>query len=159
MPISALREFIHTSIRGREIGLDHSRRLVGIPGMRHAPEFSTAGSTLDNVGGMSVLSGSTDAWTLPAPLGVGVEKTIVNASTLSTAAMAIVRSTAQGACGFLGSTSAGGIASTAPGVRFNLIGCGAAVKFISVSSAIWAPVGVVGNLTSSAMTYTVSTSS
>ncbi len=147
------------SIRGNDLGFDTQKRLAGHAGVRMPTEFSTAGSTLDERGGLSVLSGSTDAWTLRSPLVAGVEKIVVNCSTLSTATMGIVRSTASGSCFFMGSTSAGGLSSTAPGVRINLVAAGAAVRLISVSSAAWVPVGFTGNITSSAYTYTVSTSS
>jgi hypothetical protein len=151
-------EILH-SLYGRLFGLDARGFAVGLPGLREPTEFSTAGSTLA-AHGLSVLSGSTDAWTLPAPRAAGVRKTILNASTLSTAAMAIVRSTADGFdCAFFGSTVAGGLGSTAPTIRINLVAAGAAVDLISVSSRIWAPIGFTGNITSSAQTYTLSTTS
>jgi hypothetical protein len=158
MPIEKYDNQIRTSLRGREIGLDGVRRLAGVPGLRVPTEFSTAGSTLDETGGLAVLSGSTDAWTLRAPLVAGVDKLIVNASTLSTATMSIVRSTANGACAFLGSTEAGG-GTAGNGRRINLIAYGAAVRLVSISSAVWAPVGNIGNVASSGITYSVSTSS
>jgi hypothetical protein len=159
MPIDRYQDEIATSIRGSELGFDNQRRLVGPPNYRIPTEFSTAGSTLDERGGLAVLSGSTDAWTLRAPLVAGIEKIVTNCSTLSTATHSVVRSTANGNCFFMGSTSAGGLGSTAPGVRINLVAAGAAVRLVSVSSAAWVPVGFTGNITSSAYTYTVSTSS
>lgn len=158
MPIDKYESQIQHSLYGRKFGLDSVGYGVGLPGVRIPTEFTTAGSTLTGHG-LSVLSGSTDAWTLAAPLVAGVEKIVVNASTLSTATLSVVRSTALGACSFLGTTSAGGIASTAPGIRINLVACGAATRLVSVSSAVWAPVGYTGQITSSAYTYTVSTSS
>lgn len=159
MAIDKYESQIGHSLYGRQLGLDHGGYLVGTPGHRMPTEFSTGGSTLSNHG-LSVLSGSTDSWTLPAPRVAGIRKVILNASTLSTAAMAIVRSTADGYdCAFFGSTVAGGLGSTAPTIRINLVAAGQAVELISVSSRIWAPIGFNGNITSSAQTYTLSTSS
>ncbi len=159
MPMDKYESQISHSLYGRRFGFDHAGFGVGHPGDRVPSETSTAGSTLTNFG-ISVLSGSTDAWTLPAPRAIGVTKIVLNASTLSTATMSIVRSTADGfACSFFGSTVAGGLGSTAPTLRINLVGAGAAVVLCSVTSAIWAPVSYTGNITSSAMTYTLSTSS
>lgn len=160
MPIDKYENDMQHSLYGRKFGIDFKGRTVGAVGPRVPTEFSTAGSTLDNDGGMSVLSGSTGFWTLAAPLVKGVEKTILNASTLSTALMVVARSTALGACGFLGSTTsaAGGIGSTNPGVRLNLQNAGACVRLVSVSSDIWAPVGGIGFLTSTTILYNISTS-
>lgn len=159
MPMNEYENEILKSLYGRRLGLDNSGYIVGAPGVREPTELTTAASTLPNFG-LSVLSGSTADFTLPAPRVPGITKTIVNASTLSTATMGIVRSTADGfACAFLGSTVAGGMGSTAPAVRLNLVAAGAAVVLVSVSSAIWAPVAYTGNITSSAYTYTLSTSS
>jgi hypothetical protein len=153
MPLTLYSTEIQTSVRGRELGLDNQRRLVGPPDYRTPTELSTAGSTLDERGGLAVLSGSTDVWTLRAPLVPGVNKYVVNASTLSTATMSLVRSTANGACSFLGTTIAGGIAGGT--VRLNLLNSGSAIHLISVSSAVWAP---VSNMLTS-LYYTNSTSS
>lgn len=159
MPMNKYENEMQHSLYGRKFGLDASGFLVGNPGERQPSELTTAASTLTNFG-VSVLSGSTADFTLPAPRVPGIIKTIVNASTLSTATMGIVRSTADGfACAFLGSTVAGGMGSTSPAVRLNLVACGAAVTLCSISSAIWAPIGFTGNITSSAYTYSFSTSS
>jgi hypothetical protein len=153
MPINKYADQIQTSLRGRELGLDATRRIAGIPGVRVPTEFSTAGSTLDHAGGLSVMSGTTAAWTLQAPLVAGVNKYLVNASTVSTATLSVVRSTANGDCSFLGSTDALGV--NASGRRINLIAVGAGVELISISSAVWAPISNIG----SSASYTVSTSS
>jgi hypothetical protein len=161
MPIDKYESQIQHSLYGRKLGLDNAGFAVGVPGVRIPTETATtAGAATALTGhGLSVLTGSTAAYLLAAPLVAGIEKIIVNASTLSTATLSVVRSTALGDCSFLGTTSAGGIASTAPGLRINLVACGAAARLVSVSSACWAPVGYTGNITSSAYTYTVSTSS
>lgn len=143
---------ISKSLYGRRLGLDHGGYLVGTPGIRVPYEASTAGSTIANYG-ISVLSGSTATWTIQAPLVAGVQKMVVNASTLSTATLSLVRSTANGACSFLGTTIAGGLEGGA--VRINLLNSGSAVHLVSVSSAVWAP---VANIMSS-LYYTNSTSS
>lgn len=153
MPIDRYQDEIQTSIRGNDLGFDNQRRLVGPRDSRVPTEFSTAGSTLDETGGLAVLSGSTDVWTLRAPLVAGVNKYVVNASTLSTATMSLVRSTANGACSFLGTTIAGGLAGGT--VRLNLLNSGSAIHLISVSSAVWAP---VSNMLTT-LYYTNSTSS
>jgi hypothetical protein len=152
MPINKYGDQIQTSLRGRELGLDATRRLVGIPGVRVPTEFSTAQAALDPAGGLAVLSGSTDVWTLTAPLVAGVNKYIVNASTVSTATLSVVRSTANGPCSFLPTS---GVGLAAGGVRINLLNSGSAIELISVSSAVWAPVGNIN----STLYYTNSTSS
>ncbi len=161
MPISEYKDQIQHSLYGRRLGLDKDGFAVGLPGVRIPTETVTtaAAATALTGYGVSVLTGSTAAYLLAAPGVAGIEKILINASTLSTATLSAVRSTASGDCSFLGTTSAGGIASTAPGVRLNLVACGAAVRLVSVSSAVWAPIGYTGNITSSAYTYTVSTSS
>lgn len=157
MAIDKYESQIQHSLYGRKWGLDNNGYGVGLPGVRVPTELTTAGSTLTNYG-LSVLSGSTDAWTLTAPLVAGIEKIVVNASTLSTATMSVVRSTANGACAFAGSTEAGGGAA-GNGRRINLQQYGTAVRLISISSAVWAPVSNIGTVFSTAMAYTVSTSS
>jgi hypothetical protein len=152
MPIDKYESQIQHSLYGRKLGLDKEGFAVAVPGVRVPSEFSTAGSTLTNYG-ISVLSGSTDAWTLPAPQAIGIRKTIVNASTLSTATLSVVRSTANGACSFLHTTATGGIANG--GTRINLLNVGSAVEMVSISTAVWA---VTANVLSS-LYYTASTSS
>lgn len=159
MPINEYKDQIQHSLYGRKLGLDANGFAVGVPGVRIPTEISTAPSTMASYG-MTAMTGSTGAfWTLGPPMAAGVEKIVINASSASTAVLGIVRSTALGDCSFLGSTSAGGIASTAPGVRITLTACGAAVRLVSVSSAVWAAIGYTGNITSSAFTYNVTTSS
>jgi hypothetical protein len=124
-------EVLH-SLYGRKFGIDKGGHAVGLAGVRVPYEASTAASTLTAYG-MSVLSGSTDFWTLGAPPAIGVEKIIINNSSLSTATMSIVRSSSGSGVTFLGSTANGG-----GGVRINLLNNGAAVTLVGISSAIWA---------------------
>lgn len=131
---------ILTSIRGRELGLDNDRFLCGPLGYREPFESLSAASTMESFG-TSVLTGSTATFTLLAPEKVGQQKEIINASSVSTAAMAIVRSTANGACSFLSLSSnygstAGGDSSDVK--RLNLIFVGSAVALRAVSTAQWA---------------------
>jgi hypothetical protein len=145
---------IQTSLRGREIGLDSDRFLCGIPGYREPLETLTAASTMDSIG-TSVLTGSTASFTLLAPEKVGQQKEIINASSISTAAMAIVRSTANGACNFLPVTSGTTEGATEGNVkRLNLINVGARVVLRAISTAQWAPISF-----GSSLYFTLSTSS
>ena len=131
---------IQTSIRGRELGFDNDRFLVGMPGMREPFESLTAASTMETYG-TTALSGSTGAFTLLAPEKVGQVKEIINASSISTAAMAIVRSTANGACSFLPMTSGTTEGASEGNVkRINLLRCGASVVLRAISASQWAPI-------------------
>jgi hypothetical protein len=154
MAIDRYQDEIATSLRGNDLGFDRERRLAGMTGVRFPTEFLTAASTMAT-NGLTALSGSTATFTIQAPLVAGVEKIIVNASTLSTAVMTVVRSTAAGACAFLGSTANG----AASGVSVTLQAQGASVRLISISSDVWATVGNVGNITSSGKIMNITTSS
>lgn len=124
-------EVLH-SLYGRKLGLDKGGYAVGLPGVRVPIESSTATAALTAYG-MSVLSGSTDTWTLGAPPAIGVEKQIINNSTLSTATMSVVRSSSGSGVTFAGSTANGG-----GGVRINLVANGAGITLVGISSAAWA---------------------
>jgi hypothetical protein len=154
MAVDTFGSDILKSFYGRKFGLDKLGFLTGHVGSREPQESVTSASTLDNKG-TSVLSGSTATFTLAAPLVKGVMKEIINASSISTAAMAIVRSTALGACSFLSLSSAFGTSAETAAVRINLINVGAAVRLRSISSAQWAPTGMTG----SSLYYTNTTSS
>jgi hypothetical protein len=155
MPANRWGAEIQTSIRGRELGLDNDRFLAGPPGFREPLESVSAASTLDSVG-TSVLTGSTATFTLLAPEKVGQQKEIINASSISTATMAIVRSTANGACNFLPVTSGTTEGATEGNVkRLNLLNVGARVVLRAISTAQWAPV----SFPQSSLYFTISTSS
>lgn len=147
-------EQIQTSLRGRELGLDNDRFLAGPPGFREPFESLTAASTMESFG-TTVLSGSTATFTLLAPEKIGQQKEIINGSSISTAAMAIVRSTANGACNFLPCTSGTTEGATEGNVkRLNLINCGARVVLRAVSASQWAPISF-----GSSLYFTLSTTS
>lgn len=144
-----------TSIHGRKLGVDHNNFLVGQSGAREPFESLTASATMANHG-VTVLSGTTAAFTITAPPAVGVYKEIINASSISTAAMAVVRSTASGACVFLPNTSGSTEGATEGNVkRLNLINVGAAIGLRAISSAQWSVVAVP----QSSLYYSLSTSS
>lgn len=146
---------IQTSIRGRELGFDNDRFLVGPLGWREPFEALTAASTMETYG-TTALSGSTAAFTLLAPEKVGQVKEIINASSISTAAMAIVRSTANGACGFLPVTSGTTEGATEGNVkRLNLINVGSRVVLRAISTSQWAPT----SFPQSSLYFTLSTTS
>lgn len=132
MAIDKHDDEILTSLHGRKLGIDRQGYLVGVPGVRDGYEASTAASTLTAYG-MSVLSGSTDTWTLGAPPAIGVEKQIINNSSLSTATLSIVRSSSGSGVTFAGSTANGG-----GGVRINLLNNGAGITLIGISTVAWA---------------------
>lgn len=131
---------IQTSIRGRELGFDNDRFLCGPLGYREPFETLAAASTMETFG-TTTLTGTTATYTLLAPEKLGQLKEIINASSISTAAMAIVRSTANGACSFLPQTSGTTEGASEGNVkRINLLRCGASVLLRAISSAQWAPV-------------------
>jgi len=154
MPIDRYNDEIQKSLLGGRLGFDNRDFLVGPAGSRIPTETATTAGVatpLTNYG-LSVLTGSTATYLLEAPLVAGVEKIIVNASTLSTATMSVVRASSGSGTSFLATTIAGGTANG--GVRLNLLNCGSAVRLVSISSAIWAPVGI-----GSSLYFTNSTSS
>lgn len=141
-----------TSIHGRRFGLDSDGHAVGVSGVRAPVETSTAASTLTAYG-VSILTGSTASHTLPAPAADGVMKTIINASTVSTATMSITRASSDFA--ILGSTG-----GDPEGAKFNLLNSGSAVTFVGYyhsaeAKYYWAP--TVSK--ASSLYYTISTSS
>ena len=142
------RKDIATSVHGRKLGIDHKGHLVGARSVRLPVELSTGTEALRTYG-VSVLSGTTAVWTLAAPPAIGAMKTIVNASSLSTATLSIVRSSSSSGVTFGGSTANGG-----GGVRINLLLNGSAVTLIGVSSVAWHPLGL-----SSTLAMNVTTSS
>jgi hypothetical protein len=145
---------IQTSIRGRNLGFDNDVFLVGPLGLREPLESLSAASTMETFG-TTVLTGSTATFTLLAPEKIGQQKEIINASSISTAAMAIVRSTANGACNFLPVTSGTTEGATEGNVkRLNLINVGARVVLRAISTAQWAPISF-----GSSLYFTLSTSS
>jgi hypothetical protein len=150
--LTDLKNKFLTSIHGRKFGVDHNGFTIGHNGQRLPYEASTAASTLANYG-VSAISGSSADYTLNAPPAIGVEKTIVNLSTLSTATMGIVRATSA-EFSFGGSTAAG-----APsGARVNLVNSGAAVRLLATAVDVWTPIASVTG-PSSAQTYIVVTTS
>jgi hypothetical protein len=146
-------EILH-SLYGRLFGFDGRGFQVGPSGSREPQEPIAAASTLENFG-TSVLTGTTAAFTLAAPLAKGINKEIVNASSISTASMAIVRSTALGACSFLPHTSGTTQASDGGQVRINLLNVGSRVVLRSISTSQWAAM----SFPQSSLYYTATTSS
>jgi len=156
MPITKYDSQIRHSLYGRKLGLDGNDFLVGeFSGSRTPTEIvTTANAATPLTGyGASALTGSTAAYLLAAPAAVGIEKIVVNASTLSTAIMSLVRSTANGACAFAGSSANG----AATGVKITLTANGCAVRLMSFTTDAWTPVGVT--VTSSAQAISITTSS
>ncbi len=154
MTATRFQDQIQTSVRGRELGLDNDRFMCGPLGWREPFETLSAASTMETFG-TTTLTGTTATYTLLAPEKVGQQKEIINASSISTAAMAIVRSTANGACNFLPVTSGTTEGATEGNVkRLNLINAGARVVLRAISSAQWAPISF-----GSSPYFTLSTSS
>lgn len=154
--LETIRGTIMTSIHGRRLGLDKDEYLVGFKDNRKAVEdiSTTVPTTVIAYGVTRVLtSGSSQGPTqhfLPAP-AVGVEKTIIMAST-STGSQQFL-STANGASIF--NTSAG----TTVGL-LNFVGPGGSVTLIGLSTAIWG-IKAICNIASTALaqsiTFTTST--
>jgi hypothetical protein len=147
-------EILH-SLYGRLFGFDGRGFIVGPSGQRTPTEIATTAAAATPLTGFgaSALTGSTAAYVLAAPEAIGIEKIVVNASTLSTAVMSLVRSTVNGACAFAGSTANG----AATGVKITLQANACAVRLMAFSTAVWTPVGVV--VTSSAQAVAITTSS
>jgi hypothetical protein len=124
---------------GRRLGLDGKDYIAGVSGYREPFESLSAASTLETFG-TSFLTGSTAAFTLLAPEKVGQQKEIINGSSISTATMSVVRSTANGACSIASlSTIYGALAADAePAKRLNLLFTGTAITLRAVSTAQWA---------------------
>lgn len=119
------------SIYGHKLGIDKDGFLVGPPGARDGVETVTSASTLDSAG-TSVLTGTTLSHTLNGAVAAGVRKTIINASSVSTATMSISRGTT--AIAFYGST--GGYLD---GAKISLLNSGSAIELIAISTSAWAP--------------------
>jgi hypothetical protein len=136
MPITPYRP-LH-SIYGHRLGVDKDGFIVGPPGARVGAESVASASTLDNTG-VSVLTGSTASHTIGGAPAAGVRKTIINASSVSTATMSISRSST--AIAFYGST--GGYLD---GAKISLLNSGSAVELISVSTSAWAPLSAKSTL-------------
>jgi hypothetical protein len=142
------------SLYGRVFGVNRQGYAIS-KGWIEPYESSTAASTLADTG-TSLLSGSTADFTLAAPPFRGVTKEIINASSVSTATMGVVRSTANGACSFLPCTSgttAGGDSTDVK--RLNLLQVGSAVRLRAISTSQWAVVSIPA----SSLYFTISTSS
>ncbi len=141
MPANRWGSEILKSFFGRRHGMDHFDFLAGPAGLREPQESIAVASTLDTFG-TSVLTGSTAIHTIQAPLKPGQLKEIVNASSVSTATMSLVRSTANGACSFASqSTQYGALAADAePAKRLNLLFTGTALTLRAISTAQWAVV-------------------
>jgi len=137
MPITNYRPL--SSIRGHRLGLDKDGFIVGPPGLRAGAETISTAALLDNTG-ISVLTGTTLSHTIGGAPAAGVRKTIINASSVSTATMSIRRSST--AIGFLGSTGAG----STDGAAINLLNSGSAVELIAISTSVWAPVSAKSTL-------------
>lgn len=120
-----------TSLHGRRHGLDDNDFVVGSAGSRMPSETVTSASTLANYG-LSILTGSTiSGHTLNGPPAIGVTKTIVNASSVSTATMTITRGTSG--ISFLGSTG-----GDEDGAAIALLNAGSAVTLVGLSTTQWA---------------------
>lgn len=132
---------IQTSVRGRELGLDNDRFLCGPLGYREPTETLTSASTMESWG-TTFLTGSTAVFTLLSPEKQGQQKEIVSLSSVSTATMSVVRSTANGACSIASlSTQYGALAADAePAKRLNMLFTGTAITLRAVSTSQWAVV-------------------
>lgn len=154
MPANRWGSDILTSLRGRLFGIDAFGFMVGAAGYREPNESLSAASTMEGLG-TTVLTGSTATFTIQAPVRAGVLKEIINASSVSTAAMAVVRSTAAGACSFLPASSGTTDSATDANVkRINLVRSGSFVQLRAVSTSQWAPIAFA-----SSEFFTMSTSS
>lgn len=121
------------SLHGKVLGIDYDGQLVGPPGNRQAYEVLTTSSVAMARSGLTVIN-STEAldFTLAAPLSIGSEKTIVDASTY---ANTVNRSTEEGPCSFYFST---GTDQEGQKMTFGAsLRC--SVQLIAITTDQWAP--------------------
>lgn len=145
------------SIYGRKFGIQRQDFAVSKGWIEpyESVASATAATAIADTG-TSLLTGTTGDFTLAAPPARGVTKEIINASSISTATMSIVRSTASGACSFLPCTSgttAGG--DSVDVKKLNLLQVGSAVRLRAISTGQWA----VTSIPASSLFFTISTSS
>lgn len=157
MAIDKYESQIQHSLYGRKFGLDNGGFAVALPGVRIPTEVATTADAATPLTGygVSALTGSTAQYLLAAPAAIGIEKIVVNASTLSTARMTLVRSTANGACAFGGSTANG----AASGVAITMDGNAASIRLIAISTSVWQPIGNIGTFPSTRIAMNITTSS
>jgi hypothetical protein len=117
------------SLYGKKFALDKDGFAVGTPGIREPIETSTAASTLAN-SGVSLLGGTTATWTLQGAAAPGVRKTILHASTDSTAVLTVKRGSSL--ISIIGATGGDPIAATV-----NLTYKGTALNLIAISTLEW----------------------
>lgn len=151
LSIEQLKNQILTSLFGRRIGFDKNDYLVGPKGLRDAVEdiSTTAATSALPYGVTRVLtsgSSQTGSYTLQAPAGEGVRKTLC-----------------------LNSTSTGGQQFTATNATIyaasdgtskavvNLFAPGAAVTLVAVSTARWIVESLTGTSATPLVTFTTST--
>ena len=133
--INQAREKILTSVHGRRLGIDHTERLAGVKGTRKAltnATSDTTGTTLANHGFHSVATTTNDSWTLQDP-EVGCEVTLMTGTTSTgnhtiTCDAATIVSSAQSTMGVV-----------------VLIGGGACVELVGLTTAQWAITGAHGS--------------
>lgn len=141
MPISLLQlgNLVIDSIKGRKLGIDKEGHLVGHRGMR-LPEVrgtsDTTGTDLPNYGFVSVVTTTDDTWRLSDPTQIGLVVTLMTGSS----------STGQHSINLKNSVaySTQGIASSTA----TLVGMGASLTLVSISTAIWQCIGRHGSTAS-----------
>ena len=126
------------SIHGRQLALDHDDNLVGPVGFRPritAATSDTTGTALPNSGIVSVTSTTDDTWTLTDPM-LGCEVKLMTGSTSTgTHTISPVAATILSSVGAAGS----GIA---------MIGGGAAICLVGLSTSLWGVTSINSSATS-----------
>lgn len=126
--LQALRNLIITSVHGRRLGLDINEALVGVKNVRlqqAAGTSDTTGTNLPNHGFVSVTTTTNDGWVLDRPY-TGAKVTLYTGTT-STGSHSIA----------LGSGVVGYSTNGIEGSTVFLMGAGAAMTLLGISTAAW----------------------
>lgn len=140
--LAALRNLILTSVHGRRLGLDANETLVGVRGMRLqqvSGTSDTTGTALPNNGFVSVVTTTNDGWVLTDPY-VGAQVTLMTgSSSTGTHSISLNNSVGYSTNGIAGST-------------VQLVGAGASVTLLGITTAIWMQIARTGSTDSAYIT-------
>lgn len=133
--LQTLRNAIITSIHGRRLGLDINECLVGIRGIRRQQVAGTSDTTataLPNNGFVSVVTTTNDGWVLTDPY-VGAQVTLfTGSSSTGTHSISLNNSVGYSTNGIAGST-------------VQLVGAGASITLLGLTTAIWMQIARTGS--------------
>ena len=136
--LDTIRNQIRTSVFGRRLGLGQNDTLDGVRGMR-LPQVSgtsdTTGTDLPNHGFVSVVTTTDDTWRLNDPY-VGAQVTLMTgSSSTGIHSINLKNSVAYSTQGIASSTA-------------TLVGMGASLTLVGITTGIWACIGRHGSTAS-----------